>query len=843
MSVWPIAVRRAVGNWFSLAGRLPRNGSRRSLRSHWTFEAFEARLMLAAVTDNNAAYIPGKGTNALQFAPDGHLAQILWLTGSTQTLIYRARDNAGNWSQETITTNANDGLSPFTSLQQQFYQDPQQAQLLFTTDGKAHVLMLTQESGTPEILHFSRPSNGAWSLQETLSPFAANPNQSTTVSHFTADNGPGNKLHVALTFSTFDFNSLQNSRGLKYGTNASGSWAFQNVATLGVDNPPLFPGFVTPRFVSLAIDTTGAAHIAYTPAFQVTPVNGFTGSFSQLSYATNKTGSWVSTVVYQADDGNGDAGEGASIAVGPSNSISIANFFVKRAATGSAQYAKLLYHQRQANGSFTTQVVADSSDNYAGGDGPQFTGFAPDLEFDSTGKARILFSDYASQHFTHGAREWAGQIRLATQSSGSWNLQTIFAQPGGPLTDQAIFPTLAISPYEIDIAGVSRHTVSPGDYQNNSTYNLRMFTIPLAQNPAPAIAIVNNGRMTFAEGGGPLVIAPGATVAAGATTFNGDKITVSITANRHANDVLSIRNDGTGAGKIGVSGSSVTFGGTTIGTFTGGSGTAPLVITLNGNATLPRIQALVRVIQFSTTGPSISTSQRTITFQGTTPQFSSPPTQVPVGVYALVSSSTQDRLYRVYNPNAGFHHFTTDFGEFQILVSLGYHDESTNTPGLSFLTSYVAGSAPVHRMYNPNNGQHYFTYRDAERDFLVAAGWNYEKDEGFIYASATNGAVEVFLLYNNIGGEHLYITDVGEKNAILAKLPSWDQHTSFGYAFTVAANTPLPNAVVSSNITATEIALQAGASDADDTNSSSTYEKATLGTTLNDILLEAVGSL
>ena len=50
-----------------------------------------------------------------------------------------------------------------------------------------------------------------------------------------------------------------------------------------------------------------------------------------------------------------------------------------------------------------------------------------------------------------------------------------------------------------------------------------------------------------------------------------------------AQDVLGIRNQGSGAGQIGSSGSNVTYGGTMIGTFTGGAG-SDLVVTLNGNA-------------------------------------------------------------------------------------------------------------------------------------------------------------------------------------------------------------------------------------------------------------------
>ncbi len=78
---------------------------------------------------------------------------------------------------------------------------------------------------------------------------------------------------------------------------------------------------------------------------------------------------------------------------------------------------------------------------------------------------------------------------------------------------------------------------------------------------------------------------------------------------------MEIRNEGTGAGQIGTAGSSVTFGGVTIGTFTGGSALSPLVITLNASANSAAVQALLRKITFRVSGTVSSTLTRTIGFQ------------------------------------------------------------------------------------------------------------------------------------------------------------------------------------------------------------------------------------
>ncbi|WP_434091843.1 Ig-like domain-containing protein [Pseudomonas subflava] len=104
--------------------------------------------------------------------------------------------------------------------------------------------------------------------------------------------------------------------------------------------------------------------------------------------------------------------------------------------------------------------------------------------------------------------------------------------------------------------------------------------------------------VTFTEGDSARLIDLGsnATVSDGdSADFNGGSVRVSITTNRvTTEDLLSIRNQGTGAGQIGVSGSTITYGGVAIGTFTGGSGSNDLVITFNSaSATPAAVEALL----------------------------------------------------------------------------------------------------------------------------------------------------------------------------------------------------------------------------------------------------------
>ncbi|HUR54535.1 MAG TPA: choice-of-anchor D domain-containing protein, partial [Gemmataceae bacterium] len=93
-------------------------------------------------------------------------------------------------------------------------------------------------------------------------------------------------------------------------------------------------------------------------------------------------------------------------------------------------------------------------------------------------------------------------------------------------------------------------------------------------------------------------------------TLSGGRVTAEFAAGFRTGDALGIRNQGTGAGQVGVSGATVTFGGTPIGTAAGGSGGTPLVVTLNASATPTAVQALIRALTYATTVPSPGSSQR-----------------------------------------------------------------------------------------------------------------------------------------------------------------------------------------------------------------------------------------
>jgi hypothetical protein len=93
-----------------------------------------------------------------------------------------------------------------------------------------------------------------------------------------------------------------------------------------------------------------------------------------------------------------------------------------------------------------------------------------------------------------------------------------------------------------------------------------------------------------------------------------EKLVLNRSANGTADDRLTIVNQGVAADQIGVSGTTVTYGGTAIGTFTGGIGTTPLVVTFNSASTPAAAQALLQNLAYSNVSDAPSTTNRTVSF-------------------------------------------------------------------------------------------------------------------------------------------------------------------------------------------------------------------------------------
>jgi phosphodiesterase/alkaline phosphatase D-like protein len=130
---------------------------------------------------------------------------------------------------------------------------------------------------------------------------------------------------------------------------------------------------------------------------------------------------------------------------------------------------------------------------------------------------------------------------------------------------------------------------------------------------APPVIGSFSPNFSYAAGQSPVTVAPTATVTSTQPNFNGGNLTMSFSANGvSAEDKLAIANIGTGVGQIGISGANVTFGGTTIGTFTGGVHPNPLVVTFNASATPAAAQALLESVTYADLVNPVTESTRTV---------------------------------------------------------------------------------------------------------------------------------------------------------------------------------------------------------------------------------------
>ena len=118
-------------------------------------------------------------------------------------------------------------------------------------------------------------------------------------------------------------------------------------------------------------------------------------------------------------------------------------------------------------------------------------------------------------------------------------------------------------------------------------------------------------------------------------------------------------------------------------------------------------------------------------------------------------------MHRLYNPNSGEHFYTANTSEKDGLVTAGwkYEGEGWKAPSWS--------EDPVYRLYNPNAGDHHYTVSKAERDNLVSVGWSYE---GIGWYSDADKTVPLYRQYNPNAttGSHNYTTSKAENDHLVS---------------------------------------------------------------------------
>ena len=183
-------------------------------------------------------------------------------------------------------------------------------------------------------------------------------------------------------------------------------------------------------------------------------------------------------------------------------------------------------------------------------------------------------------------------------------------------TEAQINAALATLTYQgaLNFTGSDLLTMTSTDSNSVTDVDTVAITVT-AVNDVPVITPIAPD-ITFVENGAAQVIdATGTITDVDSTNFDIGIMTVSVTQNGSVDDRLVVGNFGAGPGQVGTVGSTVTYGGVAIGTFSGGSsGSDPLVITFNSSASSAAVQEVYRSIQFNNVSESPSTATRQITF-------------------------------------------------------------------------------------------------------------------------------------------------------------------------------------------------------------------------------------
>ncbi|MGE7993776.1 Ig-like domain-containing protein [Pseudomonas sp. NPDC089554] len=157
-------------------------------------------------------------------------------------------------------------------------------------------------------------------------------------------------------------------------------------------------------------------------------------------------------------------------------------------------------------------------------------------------------------------------------------------------------------------SGTRSVTVAVNDDMGSTVRTASVVVMPL--NVPPVIGNVNGDSANYNQGGGSVLLdtSSNATVTdADSANFAGGNLTVSVGNGVGSEDVLGIRN----LGQIAVSGGNVTYGGVSIGTVSGGTGGANLVVTFNANANAAAVQALISSLTYDNSNASQGISQAT----------------------------------------------------------------------------------------------------------------------------------------------------------------------------------------------------------------------------------------
>ncbi|MFC1601040.1 carboxypeptidase regulatory-like domain-containing protein [Candidatus Sumerlaeota bacterium] len=386
------------------------------------------------------------GDSWVQYAPNGMLGMAYMgkedgASGNDNNLIYLSMKTDGTIEREVVDTST--GLL-----------------IILLYDSKLQPHLFANNWGGSRLYHYYKLNTSNVWHKVSVTYF------SDSLTQISGAISQDDSIHLLAIESGLSENPTVN---LKYLSNKGGPWSIQTIDTYKTlsywsENSGYVNGLLRQDF---AIDANGNAHAVYGVqlAHELLPSPN-PQETSELRYATNMSGGWEIEVAVQPSDNSCNAGWNPNIAMQGSNPI-IVSTFLEQVPSLSAQYAQLLYTTRAGSGGWSKWAAAGTADGYYGGDGGNFTGFAPHLFFDIYDHPHILFNDIASSHDEYGNYLQIGQIRYAHHNGADWQISTLIHEPSPSdywSGNQIRLPCIAVSPGGGQIHAVAIQVNYHGDY-------------------------------------------------------------------------------------------------------------------------------------------------------------------------------------------------------------------------------------------------------------------------------------------------------------------------------------------------------------------------------------------
>jgi Ca2+-binding RTX toxin-like protein len=248
------------------------------------------------------------------------------------------------------------------------------------------------------------------------------------------------------------------------------------------------------------------------------------------------------------------------------------------------------------------EVTGNSMDSDLVGDGDNalsvngWPGIAAEAQFAATGGEEFWLQSFNLQSAGMGANVRVLGYRDGVQVASHDFTAAVGAADTLVTLDQGADP---------DWQNIDEFRIVQQDGSADISFYIDDITVAGA-NVAPVINNLNDS-ITFTEDGAPVLLDAGSdatVVDSDSVNFDGGNITVTITADgAPGEDVLSVRNEGSGSGQVGLSGSDVLYGGEKVGTISGGTGTNDMVIGLNSQATPNIVEAILRNLTYANINP------------------------------------------------------------------------------------------------------------------------------------------------------------------------------------------------------------------------------------------------